>query len=262
LPRDLLESELFGHTKGAFTGATNETWGKVAAAEGGTLVLDEIGDLALETQPKLLRLLQDREYERVGEAKVRQATVRVIAASNHDLEQAVKEGRFREDLWYRLNVITLRMPPLRERRTDLLRFANGYLQFFARQCGKTVQGFSPDAVRALQQHSWPGNLRELRNAIERAVILAEGGAVQVHDLPESLARPDAAAGSGVLSAGAEVSLETLEAEHIRLVVQRAPTLEEAARILGIDPATLYRKRKKLASPENNSGPPAAEPTTS
>ena len=140
LSRELLESELFGHVKGAFTGAVAETWGKVSLADGGTLFLDEIGDLPLEIQPKLLRLLQEKEYERVGEAKTRQANVRVIAATNRNLEQAVKDGRFREDLYYRLNVISLRVPALRERPADLQKIARNYLRFFSRQCGKQDRG--------------------------------------------------------------------------------------------------------------------------
>jgi NtrC-family two-component system response regulator AlgB len=245
LSRELLESELFGHLKGSFTGAVSETWGKVSRADGGTLFLDEIGDLPLEIQPKLLRLLQEKEYERVGEAKTRRANVRVITASNRNLEQAVHEGRFREDLYYRLNVIALRLPSLRERTADVLRIANGYLSFFAEQCGKHIQGFAPDAERAVQNYGWPGNLRELRNVVERAVILAGEEPISLNDLPDNLtraARPEAASHAGV---GARVSLEELENEHLRRVILEAPTMEEAAQILGIDPATLYRKRKKL-----------------
>jgi NtrC-family two-component system response regulator AlgB len=244
LSRDLLESELFGHIKGAFTGATADAAGKVAAADGGTLSLDEIGDLPLEIQPKLLRLLQEKEYERVGEAKTRRANVRVIAATNHDLEQSVKAGRFREDLYYRLNVIAVVIPPLRERLLDLQGIADNYLQFFARQCGKNLQGFSGDAQRALLHYHWPGNLRELRNVIERAVILAGGNRIERDDLPDKLEQPRAGAGREV-HVGERVSLEELEQEHINRVLQQASTMEEAAQILGINPATLYRKRKKL-----------------
>ena len=184
----MLASELFGHVKGAFTGATAETWGKVSLADGGTLFLDEIGDLPLEIQPKLLRLLQEKEYERVGETKTRKANVRVIAATNRNLEQAVAEGRFREDLFYRLNVISLRLPSLRERPADLQKFAANYLGFFARQCGKKIDGFSHAAAQAIQNYRWPGNLRELRNVVERAAILASGKQIEPGDLPDNLNR--------------------------------------------------------------------------
>jgi len=202
LSRELLESDLFGHVKGAFTGAVSDAPGKVAAADGGTLFLDEIGEIPLEIQPKLLRLLQEREYERVGETQLRRANVRVIAASNRNLSAEVQAGRFREDLFYRLNVISIGLPALRER---------------------------------------PGDLRELSNVIERAVILAAGPGIELPDLPEEFSvRPDPA-----VAVGTRVSLEALENEHIRRVLGISGSLDEAARTLGIDPATLYRKRQKL-----------------
>jgi two-component system, NtrC family, response regulator AlgB len=246
LSRDLLESELFGHVKGAFSGAVAETWGKVSLADGGTLFLDEIGDLPLEIQPRLLRLLQEKEYERVGEAKTRKADVRVIAATNRNLEQAVQEGRFREDLFYRLNVICIRLPALRERAADVPRIARGYLRFFAKQCGKQLDGFSVAAEQAMLNYSWPGNLRELRNVVERAVILAAGNRVEPGDLPDNLSpETRSAPDGGATQAGARLTLEELENEHLRRVLAATTSLEEAAQILGIDPATLYRKRKKL-----------------
>ena len=245
LSRELLESELFGHVKGAFTGALTETWGKVFQADGGTLFLDEIGDLPLEIQPKLLRLLQEREYERVGEAKTRRADVRVIAATNRNLEQSVQEGRFREDLFYRLNVISLRLPPLRERTRDLLKVSAGYLKFFSKQCGKQLKGFSAAAEQAMQGYGWPGNLRELRNVVERAVILAGGSQIELDDLPEKMSESVGRAVLRELEVGSAISLEELENEHLRRIIANAPTMEEAAQTLGIDPATLYRKRKKL-----------------
>ncbi len=247
LSRELLESDLFGHVKGSFTGAVADTWGKVARAEGGTLFLDEIGELPLEIQPKLLRLLQEREYERLGDTKPRRANVRVIAASNRNLEQAVKEGRCREDLFYRLNVITLTLPPLRERRADLSNMAANYLRFLSTQCGKRISGFSDAASRALNNYAWPGNLRELRNVVERAVILAGGDRIEVTDLPDTLRQASHPVPASQIQLGADVSLEALENEHIRLLLSRTATQEEAARILGIDPATLYRKRKRLSS---------------
>jgi NtrC-family two-component system response regulator AlgB len=240
LSRELLESELFGHVKGAFTGAGSNTWGKVAQAEGGTLFLDEIGELPLEIQPKLLRLLQEREYERVGDTMTRRANVRVIAATNRDLRKAVQENRFREDLYYRLNVISIRLPPLRDRPSDLIPLARGYLDFFAAQCGKKMSGFTPEGEAAIRQYSWPGNLRELRNTIERAVILALGEKVDATDLPENSSTNAEGGASGNL-----VSLEKVEIEHIRHVLGRTSSLDEAARVLDIDPATLYRKRKRF-----------------
>jgi NtrC-family two-component system response regulator AlgB len=241
LSRELLESELFGHVKGAFTGAVNDTHGKVAAANNGTLFLDEIGELPLEIQPKLLRLLQDREYERVGETKTRRATVRVISATNRNLEEAVKEGTFREDLYYRLNVMSLIMPPLRERPADLLPLAENYLSFFAAQMRKKIKGFSSDATKLLQQHAWPGNLRELRNTIERAAILASQNQIEAVDFPDRVQRVE----NSSAELGAMISLEDLEKEHIRRILAKISHLDEAAKILGIDPATLYRKRKKF-----------------
>jgi len=245
LSRELLESELFGHVKGAFTGASMDTWGKVVQAEGGTLFLDEIGELPLEIQPKLLRLLQEREYERVGEAKTRSANVRLIAATNRNLEEAVTAGRMRADLYYRLNVIAVRLPSLRERPADLMPLARGYLEFFAAQCGRRTPDLPADVEQALRRHRWPGNLRELRNAIERAVILCSGSQLVLSDLPETVMENGAEADPDAIRPGAAVTVAALEAEHIRRVVRDAPSLDQAARTLGVDPATLYRKRKRL-----------------
>ncbi len=241
LSRELLESDLFGHVKGSFTGAVADTLGKVAAADGGTLFLDEIGEMPPELQPKLLRLLQEREYERVGEAKPRRANVRVIAATNRPLADEVKAGRFREDLFYRLNVISVALPGLHERPADLARFAEGYRKFFAARLGKKVTTLSPAVTGAFAGYPWPGNLRELRNVIERAVILAGGETIELCDLPEEFgSKPDPS-----IAVGARVTIDALEAEHIRRILATARNLEEAARTLGIDPATLYRKRQKL-----------------
>ena len=243
LSKELLESELFGHTKGAFTGAVRDHWGKVKAAEGGTLFLDEIGELPLELQPKLLRLLQDREYERVGENTTRSADVRIIAAT--------KAGTFREDLYYRLNVITVEMPPLRRRPDDLLLFGEKFLAFFASQFGRPVRNFSAAARHQILAHGWPGNLRELRNAVERAVILAQGKEIAATDLPSPgassvvIGSGDGGAASDVPMVGAAVSLEELESAHIKALLKTLPNLADVARVLGIDQATLYRKRKKL-----------------
>jgi NtrC-family two-component system response regulator AlgB len=247
LSADLLESELFGHARGSFTGAVSETEGKVAAAEGGTLFLDEIGDLPLLLQPKLLRFLQERRYERVGENRTRASDVRLIAASNRNLDAAVAAGTFRDDLLFRLNVVEFTLPPLRAR-ADRIDLAVHLLAFFARQIGKKIDGLTPEAKEALLSYPWPGNLRELRNAIERAVIFAADPLVALSDLPGRVASSAAATGGGPnasIEVGSPVSLDQLETEHIRLLLERCPSREDAARILGIDPSTLYRKRKQL-----------------
>jgi two-component system, NtrC family, response regulator AlgB len=241
LSAELLESELFGHVAGAFTGAVRDTFGKVAAAEGGTLFLDEVGDLPLALQPKLLRLLQEKRYERVGETKTRVSDSRVIAATNRNLETLVAAGKFRDDLLYRLNVIELTLPPLRQRPADVLPLAEHLLAFFCRQANKPLGGFSEEACAALGRYPWPGNVRELRNALERAVILAVDPTIGLADLPAQL--------GGVFRTGIEVggraTFDALEAEHMRRILSSTKTMEEAAEILGIDPSTLYRKRRRF-----------------
>ncbi len=248
LSKELLESELFGHVKGSFTGAIKDHWGKVKAADGGTLFLDEIGDLPMEIQPKLLRLLQEREYERLGENVTRPANLRVIAATNRDLKKRVADGLFREDLYFRLNVIVVEMPPLRARENDLVRFAEHYEKFFSEQCGRKLDGLSAEAVACVRAYPWPGNLRELRNAVERAVIMARGEKLAPADFPTELRGQNTATDSGgenPLQVGSLTSLEKLEEAHLRKILKRTPSLSEAAEILGIDQATLYRKRRKL-----------------
>ena len=237
---ELLESELFGHVQGAFTGAVRDTAGKVAAADGGTLFLDEVGDLPLPLQPKLLRLLQEKSYERVGETQMRSCNVRVIAATNRHLEAEIAIGRFREDLFYRLNVIECTMPPLRHRLRDILAFAEHWLRFFARQNGKIISGFAQNVREAMLRYPWPGNIRELRNAIERGVILSPGPLIELRHLPVQLGNPMALE----FAAGDGSSLDRIEAEQIRRVLAAADTMEEAAGKLGINPSTLYRKRKR------------------
>jgi NtrC-family two-component system response regulator AlgB len=247
LSAELLESALFGHARGSFTGAVADTEGKVAAAEGGTLFLDEIGDLPVALQPKLLRFLQERRYERIGENRTRIADVRLITASNRDLDAAVAAGQFREDLFFRLNVVDLTLPALRHR-SDLIVLADHLLAFFARQTGKKLAGFTAAARQALLQYAWPGNLRELRNAMERAAIFARGQVVDLIDLPGRVGAAADQTPDGplpVIGVGQPVTLDQLEAEHIRLILARCPSREDAARILGIDPSTLYRKRKQL-----------------
>ncbi|MGE0820919.1 MAG: sigma-54-dependent transcriptional regulator [Candidatus Binatia bacterium] len=240
LSAELLASELFGHTKGAFTGAIRDQTGRVEAAQGGTLLLDEIGEIPPELQAKLLRFLQDREFERVGETKTRRADVRVLAATNRNIEADVKAGRFREDLWYRLNVIEIHVPPLRERREDIVRLANRFLAFFARTAGRSGLEFSRPAETALLAYSWPGNIRELRNTIERAVILWPPQVIEPQAFPHVIATHGVA--DPLL--GGDYTLEVIEREHVLRVLARVSVFEEAARILGIDGSTLWRKRKK------------------
>jgi two-component system, NtrC family, response regulator AlgB len=247
LNSELLESDMFGHVRGAFTGAVRDTSGKVAAATSGTLFLDEIADLPLALQPKLLRFLEDRHFERVGETRTQTADVRLIAATNRDLEAEAAAGRIRDDLLYRLNVVEFTLPPLRAR-SDRVELANHLLAFFSRQTGHKIDDFSTAARAAISSYAWPGNLRELRNAIERAVLFATKPEIELSDLPSRIStdlplgndRPTA-----TMRLGGPISLERLEAEHIRLVLENTETREEAARILGIDPSTLYRKRKQL-----------------
>ena len=246
LSRELLESELFGHVKGSFTGAIKDHWGKVKAAEGGTLFLDEIGDLPMEIQPKLLRLLQEREYERLGENVTRTATLRVIAATNRDLKKRVAEGLFREDLFFRLNVIAVEMPPLRSRDADVIRFAEHYQKYFSEQCSREMGALTPEVMTCIRTYNWPGNLRELRNAIERAVILAKDDHLNPEDFPgEMHGQTSNGNAEDAPQVGQMVSFEKLETAHMRKILEVAPNLTEAAEILGIDQATLYRRRKKL-----------------
>ena len=238
IPADLLESELFGHVKGAFTGAVRDNPGRIAACEGGTLFLDEIGDMAPAVQAKLLRFIQDKEYERLGESVSRKADVRIIAATNAELESRVAEGRFREDLFYRLNVINVTVPPLRERPEDILPLSMVFLAYFSRVNRKNIIGFTEEARLALMQYGWPGNVRELRNAIERAVILGSGEILDKNDLPGSIIPATAA-----LKIGDMVPLATIEELHIRRVMASSSSLQDAADVLGIDQATLWRRRK-------------------
>jgi NtrC-family two-component system response regulator AlgB len=212
----------------------------VEVAEGGTIFLDEVGEISPALQAKLLRFLQEKRFERVGESHTRSADVRVVAATNRDLEQDVQAGRFREDLLYRLNVIEVRVPALRERPEDIPGLARSFLRFFARAAGRAAPELAPDAENALLGYAWPGNVRELRNAMERAVILWPAPVLGAEALPERIA----AHATALARLGADFTLEQIEREHILRVLQRAPTLDDAARILGIDSSTLWRKRKK------------------
>ncbi|HEU4383836.1 MAG TPA: sigma-54 dependent transcriptional regulator [Anaeromyxobacteraceae bacterium] len=240
LSEELLASELFGHARGAFTGAVRDQEGRVEVAEGGTVFLDEIGEISPALQAKLLRFLQEKRFERIGETRTRSADVRVVAASNRDLDADVKTGRFREDLLYRLNVMEIVVPPLRERPEDILPLARGFVEFFSRQPARPPPEISPAAEKLLLAYPWPGNVRELRNAIERALILSRGQVLEPESFPERIAA--SASQSPVL--GGSFTLEEIEREHALRVLAHAPTMEEAARILAIDASTLWRKRKK------------------
>jgi len=240
LSAELLASELFGHARGAFTDAVRDQPGRVEAADGGTLFLDEIGEVSPGLQAKLLRFLQDKEFERIGENTTRSADVRIIAATNRDLEADVRDHRFREDLLYRLNVVEIRLPPLRDRPNDIIRLAERFLAFFSRTARRLVPELSPAAAEVLRAYPWPGNVRELRNAIERALILWPARVIEPAAFPERIA----AQPSSAPQLGGNCALDAIEREHILRVIARTPTLDDAARILGIDASTLWRKRKK------------------
>jgi NtrC-family two-component system response regulator AlgB len=239
---NLIENELFGHAKGAFTGADAARAGHVEAAGSGTLFLDEVGDLPREAQGKLLRLLEEHDYVRVGDTEPRRSDARIIAATHHDLREAVSRGAFREDLFYRLNVVTIRLPPLRERPEDIPDLAVAIVADLSAQHRRDPLRLDPAAIAALTAYAWPGNLRELVNVLERGVILATGGLLTPDLLPEELrAAAPASPGPGDT---ADESLDAAERRHIAAVLARHPTLESAARALRIDPSTLYRKRER------------------
>jgi PAS domain S-box-containing protein len=241
LPETLLESELFGYRRGAFTGADRDRPGRVRAAEGGTLFLDEIGDLPLSVQVKILRLLQDRLYEPLGEVSSQAADVRVVAATNRNLAALVADGRFRQDLFYRVNVIRLEMPPLRERLADVPLLADAFLRRLSMSRGRVVDGLSRAALQRLMGHTYPGNIRELENILEHAYVLCRGPRVEEEDLPEWLL------GSRAVTAGGRAtSLRGAEAELILEVLARNRwSRTEAARELGIHKTTLHRKIRRL-----------------
>ncbi|NTU44012.1 MAG: sigma-54-dependent Fis family transcriptional regulator [Chlorobiaceae bacterium] len=241
LSQELLESELFGHVKGAFTGALRDNPGRVAGCEGGTLFLDEIGDLPLSIQSKLLRFIQEREYEHVGDQRTRKANVRIIAATNANLKSAVAAGSFREDLYYRLNVIQITLPSLAERSGDIEAVAGNMLAFFNAQNHKAIQGFSPEVLKIFRDYGWPGNIRELRNVVERAVILCTTTMIGEELLPDSMA----SAVQPQIRIGDRIKLEAIEELHIRRVLASTSSVHEAAEVLEIDKATLWRKRKQF-----------------
>jgi len=241
LQENLLASELFGHAKGAFTGAVRDQPGKVEAADGGTLFLDEIGEVPISLQAQLLRFLQEKQYERIGENRVRRADTRIVCATNRNLEEDVKNGRFREDLFFRVNVVEVMIPPLRERREDILSLARRFLEFFAKGLSRPIPEFSKPTEALLLSYSWPGNIRELRNVIERALIVCQNRIIEPQAFPEKIGIP----GKITPEIGMDLSLDELERAHIERIMSRVKNLEEAASILGIDSSTLWRKRKKF-----------------
>ncbi len=249
LPTNLIESELFGHEKGAFTGALAKKIGRFELADKGTIFLDEIGDLPLELQAKLLRILQEGEFERIGNPSTIKVNVRIIAATNRQLEEAVKAGEFREDLYYRLNVFPIESPPLRDRKEDIPLLVNHFLKKFAVKTGKTIKSVSHEGMMKLQSYHWPGNVRELENVIERGVILAHGSALEIEDLPELLGSPHERGHPAESSPDVSATLEEVERAHILRVLQETKGVIEgpkgAATILGLRPSTLRSRLQKL-----------------
>jgi len=253
LPENLLESELFGYKRGAFTGANQDKAGLLQAADKGTLFLDEIGEMPIALQVKLLRALQERECYPVGSSEPVPFDVRLVCATNRDLEKEVKAGRFREELLYRINVITITLPSLRERADDIALLANHFLEKYAKSLDRPVARFSKGAMRLLVNYAWPGNVRELENMIERAVILAETSVIHSHDLPDKLRSslpppsPD----------GHDLTLEELEREHIRRILAKLDGDKlMAAKALGIHPSTLYRKMQRFKLAESATETPS------
>lgn len=248
LPETLLESELFGHMAGSFTGATHDKIGRFLQADGGTLFLDEIATASPALQVKLLRVLQDREFEPVGGNVTHKVDVRLVLATNVDLEQAVREGRFREDLYYRINVITLTQPALRDRLGDIPLLANHYLQIFSEQTGRRITQIEEAAMQVLQHYHWPGNVRELVNVIERAVVLCRNGVITAADLPEKLfASAESRANVTAHLGNAPLKVALTQPER-QLIIQALESTgwnrQKTARALGINRTTLYKKMKR------------------
>jgi DNA-binding NtrC family response regulator len=243
IPENLLESELFGHKKGSFTSAIEDKKGLITMANSGTLFLDEVGELPSSLQVKLLNVIQNKELTPVGDTRVIAVDIRVIAATNADLMQRVKDGRFREDLFYRLNVIEIRIPSLRERKDDIPLLIKHYLQVFNDEAGKKIKDIDYEAMQAMLAYDWPGNIRELRNTLERAVVLAESDIITLHDLPDKFRSLDL---EGIATSSLRQALDDYEREYIRRSLAESKGNKEAtATRLGIDLATLYRKLKKL-----------------
>jgi two-component system response regulator PilR (NtrC family) len=254
MPTDLLESNLFGHVRGAFTGAVANKKGLFEAAEGGSIFFDEIGTVSLETQAKLLRVIQEKEFMRVGSVETQHADVRIIAATNVDLKKMVADGRFRDDLYYRLCVITIPIPALRERREDIPLLVEHFVRLYASENDKVIEGVHPDAMRVLLDHGWPGNVRELENAIERAVVLCPGGWIGVDLLPESILQPDRADLPVRLpeNGGTYKDLvEDYERRLVRTALRRTGGVQKrAAELLKMKPTTLHEIIKRLEIREN------------
>jgi two-component system response regulator HydG len=247
IPEGLLESELFGHEKGAFTGAIRRKLGRFELAHEGTLFLDEVGEIPVAVQVKLLRVLQERRFERVGGEETVEVDVRVVSATNRDLAALVKAGRFREDLYYRLDVVAVSLPPLRERPGDVEELARYFLGRIAPRLGRSVKGFAPDALELLRRHRWPGNVRELENVVEQALVFADGELVGPEDLPEGLRRAPAAPALPVPQGDRSLTeiLEDLERQLILAAYEKAKGVKaETARLLGIKPSALYYKLEK------------------
>lgn len=249
LPDTLLESELFGHVKGAFTGATHDKPGKFLQADGGTIFLDEIGTASPSLQVKLLRVLQDREFEPVGGNTTHKVDVRLILATNEDLEARVRSGEFRQDLFYRINVISVTQPPLRERLGDIPLLVEHYLREFNEQTGKKVRNFDDQAMQALQHYHWPGNVRELVNVVERAIVLSKSDIIGTHDLPEQLRQPASEGSYSINRLNGLNGLKSALADPERQIIidaleQNGWNRQDTARLLGINRTTLYKKMKK------------------
>lgn len=245
LSDELLLSELYGHARGAFTGAVRDNAGRVELANGGTLFLDEIGELSSIAQTRLLRFLQEKQFERLGEARTRHADVRIVAATNRNLEILVKDGKFREDLFYRLSVVDVALPPLRERREDILSLCRHFLSFFAHSMRRPIPRLSSEAEVLVTNYAWPGNVRELRNALERALVFSAAQIITPEAFPDRMQalpmhRPEV---------GGAFTLDQIEREHIQRILTRSTTQEDAAKILGIDATTLWRKKKKFEAGE-------------
>lgn len=250
LPEQLLESELFGYEKGAFTNAIKQKRGRFELANGGTIFLDEIADMPTHLQVKLLTVLQDGEFQRLGSEETLKTDVRVIAATNKDIDEEIAEGRFREDLYYRLNVIRLELPPLRQRCDDIIPLAQHFIEKFSRLNAKNVRGLSSEVVRLLEGHSWRGNVRELENVIERAVVLCNQEQIQKEHLPDYITGTDT---SRIVSFRIGTPLEEVEDVMIaRTLEMTGGNKEETARILGIGVATLYRRLKESEKEEGDS----------
>ena len=249
LTPSLVESELFGHEKGAFTGAHQRRLGRFELADGGTLLLDEIGELPLELQPKLLRVLQDQEFERLGGTRPVRVNVRVVSSTNRDLRAAVSAGRFREDLFFRLAVFTIQVPPLRERPRDCATLAEGFVREQARRLGKPLTGIAPAAMKLLLEHAWPGNVRELANVIERAAIVSAGTLLGEGDLPPLAAREGGKRDVDLDDDADDETLEAVERTHIVRVLGRTAWVIEgkrgAAALLGVAPSTLRSRMAQL-----------------